>query len=103
MLKRAFFGIQLMDAACNTYACRLSLYVAPSRKHECHFRPWWTEHLKKMAGMEPQFIHCCYNNCIAFTGNYAERAECPHCGEDRYVDGNHARKTFVYIPLTRNT
>jgi hypothetical protein len=56
-----------------------------------------------MTGMEPQFIHCCYNNCIAFTGDYAERAECPHCGEDRYVDGNQARKTFVYIPLTRNT
>jgi len=41
-------------------------------------------------------------NCIAFTGNYAERAECPHCGEDRYVDGTMHANLRIH-PLTRNT
>ena len=60
-----------------------------------------TERIEKMTGMGPRFIHCCINTCIAFTGTHAERTDCPHCGEDRYVDdGNKARKTFVYIPLT---
>jgi len=53
-----------------------------------------------MTKIEPQFIHCCYNNCIAYTGQYAEETECPHCEETRYITNtSKPRKHFVYIPL----
>jgi hypothetical protein len=59
--------------------------------------------IKRLQGMteiEPRFIHCCFNNCIAYTGQYAEERECPKCGETRYVrDTRTPRKSFVYIPL----
>jgi hypothetical protein len=38
---------------------------------------------------------------MAFTGQrYAEDRECPHCVENRYIEGtDKLRKTFVYITL----
>jgi hypothetical protein len=44
-------------------------------------------------------VHCCYNNCIAFTGDYADVSECPYCGEKRFLDNGKSRKSFVHIPL----
>jgi Transposase family tnp2/Domain of unknown function (DUF4218) len=75
------------------------------------------DHLQRMTKINPRFIHCCFNNCLAFTGPYADESECPRCGETRYVDDVEAtrnvegrrkprkpqprkpRKTFLYIPL----
>jgi hypothetical protein len=60
-----------------------------------------TERLENMAGMAPRFIHCCYNNCMAFTGwRYAEARECSHWRTDISGGTDKPRKTFLYIPLT---
>jgi hypothetical protein len=59
-----------------------------------------TQRLQKMTEIKPQFIHCCYNNCIAYTGQYAEERNCPYCEEARYVENtSKPRKSFVHIPL----
>lgn len=56
--------------------------------------------LQRLTGIKPQFIHCCVNSCIAYTGGYADASKCPHCKEDRYIAGiSRARKQFAFIPL----
>jgi len=58
-----------------------------------------TERLEKVTGIGSQFIYCCYNNCIAITGDYAERMECLHRGEDRYESTqNHRIHPFDRSP-----
>lgn len=57
--------------------------------------------LEKITGIEANFIDCCKNNCIAFTGEYTDASECPLCEEDRFRDthGRKPWKTFLHIPL----
>ena len=60
-----------------------------------------SERLEKLTGVKAQFIDCCRDNCIAFTGEYADKAECPYCQQDRFQDPDHKKpwKTALYIPL----
>jgi Transposase family tnp2/Domain of unknown function (DUF4218) len=61
--------------------------------------------LERITEIKPLFIHCCINNCIAFTGEYVDATECPHCDEKRFVSDTvpparpRARKQFLYIPI----
>ena len=56
--------------------------------------------LQRITGIKPQFIHCCYQNCVAFTGEYSGRNECPLCNEKRYIGNTgRPRKQFAYIPI----
>src|SRR5438045_7988262 len=41
--------------------------------------------LQRTTKIKPQFIHCCFNSCIAFIGEYADATVCPHCKENRYI------------------
>ena len=56
---------------------------------------------EKLTGIEANYIDCCVNNCIAFTGEYSELSECPLCGEERFEDFQSKKpwKTFAHIPL----
>ena len=58
-----------------------------------------SQRLKKITGIEPQFVHCCKNNCIAYTGEYTDLLQCSFCGEERLGVNQKPRKVFVYIPL----
>ena len=40
------------------------------------------------------------NNCVAFTGEYADADRCPTCSQQRYYQTtNRPRKCFIYIPI----
>ena len=55
--------------------------------------------LQRLTTIKPTFFHCCQNNCIAFTGEYADLSECPYCEENRFSSSGKAQKTFIFIPL----
>jgi hypothetical protein len=55
--------------------------------------------LQRRTGIKPVFFDCCYNNCIAFTGKYADDDQCPYCKEMRLAESSRARKRFMYVPL----
>jgi hypothetical protein len=71
------------------------------------------EKLAQKTGINPQWIDCCINSCVAYTGSLADETVCSQklkhngkiCNEPRYYaqrdrDGNlKARKRFLYIPL----
>jgi hypothetical protein len=54
-----------------------------------------------LAGLEPVFIDCCINSCMAFTGNHTKLKNCiwPKCKQPRYDTSGKPRKRFCYIPL----
>jgi hypothetical protein len=56
--------------------------------------------LEKVTRIRPQLIDCCYNNCIAYTGQYTNRTNCPECEAPRCGPTGKSRKRFVYIPIT---
>lgn len=60
-----------------------------------------SQRLAKLTGIEVQFIDCCRDNCIAFTGEYADAIECPYCQQERFQDADckNPWKTALYIPL----
>lgn len=71
------------------------------------------EKLAKISGLKPQWIDCCINSCMAYTGVNAFLEQCPHtikstkqlCNQRRYFDspdkyGNpKPRRRFLYLPV----
>ena len=55
--------------------------------------------LQSITGIQCHKIHCCENQCIAFTGNYADLNQCPCRSQQFYKDGITPRYWFLYIPL----
>ncbi|QRV82351.1 Transposase family Tnp2 protein [Ceratobasidium sp. AG-Ba] len=63
--------------------------------------------IAKLSGIKGTRIDCCINSCVAYTGPYEDRTNCPRCAEARYKfkkrrgksDQRCARRTFLYIPL----
>jgi Transposase family tnp2 len=56
--------------------------------------------LAVLSGVEPIWIDCCPNSCIAYTGDYKDDEQCPVCSEDRFKrNTQQPRRTFCYIPL----
>jgi Transposase family tnp2 len=56
--------------------------------------------LKTLTGIKHVRIACCRNSCIAYTGVYADLANCPLCNEPRYDKKNIIIRTFDLIPIT---
>lgn len=52
-----------------------------------------------LSGIEPQYIPCCVNSCMAYTGRHMNRDTCCYCSEPRYSAPGKPRRTFCYIPL----
>jgi hypothetical protein len=59
--------------------------------------------LRKLLGeivpLKPTLVDCCFNSCVAFTGQLTNNDNCPQCGESRYQLGTTpqtARKRAVY-------
>lgn len=64
------------------------------------------ERLQQLTGVEPQYIDCCVNGCMAYTEKFSDLTDCHLCKnkqkptESRYRPGTQiARKQFVYIPI----
>jgi len=55
--------------------------------------------LQSITGIQCHKVHCCENQCIAFTGNYADFNQCPCGSQQFYEDGVTPRCWFLYIPL----
>src|ERR1700722_1568794 len=59
--------------------------------------------LTELTGVSPITHHMCRNSCIAYTGPFAELADCPECGEPRYdpltPGKQRPRQTFSTMPL----
>lgn len=56
-----------------------------------------------LTGIEPVWIDCCVNSCIAYTKHHTDAKHCPHCQEPRRTPGplseSRPRRQFPYIPL----
>ena len=53
-----------------------------------------------LSGIEPIWIDCCINSCLAYTGEYANLTTCHDCGESRCRgQSKEPRRIFCYIPL----
>ncbi|CCD56290.1 hypothetical protein BofuT4_P149000.1 [Botrytis cinerea T4] len=63
--------------------------------------------LRKKTGLRPEWIDCCVNSCIAYTGNKSEADCCSYgsCREPRWHKGTNKkgerrpRKQFLFFPL----
>jgi hypothetical protein len=38
-------------------------------------------YLQNITGLHSQYFDCCPNSCMAYTGQYSDLTECPHCGD----------------------
>ena len=64
---------------------RLFLLVLP----DGHCIPTFLEKVCKVVrdlGLDYQKIHACVNDCVLFRGDYAEKDNCPTCGESRWKE-----------------
>ncbi|KAJ7333281.1 hypothetical protein DFH08DRAFT_1020774 [Mycena albidolilacea] len=70
---------------------QLEEIVAPGRDAEL-----WAVPLN----IEPVWIHCCVNSCMAYTGDDAELHTCRFCKEPRFTLILHKpRRFFCYLPI----
>jgi hypothetical protein len=52
-----------------------------------------------LAGIEPIFLDCCINSCMAFTGSHEKLKHCIWCKQSRHNSAGKPRKRFCYLPL----
>jgi hypothetical protein len=52
-----------------------------------------------LAGVEPVFVDCCVNSCMAYTGPHEKLKACTWCKQRRCDTAGRPRKRFCYIPL----
>ena len=60
------------------------------------------EQLLRESELSPYYIDCCQDNCLAFTGQYADLNECPFCHKARWrlsSKGAVSNKKYLYISL----
>lgn len=50
--------------------------------------------------IQPMFIDCCADGCVAFVGRLVASIACPSCNKKRYNHQGRSRYQFQYIPLT---
>ncbi|QRV81791.1 Transposase family Tnp2 protein [Ceratobasidium sp. AG-Ba] len=87
------------------YAYEAIPHAFPGRLNGFPDESEYTSRIAQLTGMKGVRIDCCMNSCVAFTGPYAARLECPRCGAFRYKqdkrsqNGVRARRQFLYIPL----
>ncbi|KAJ7190323.1 hypothetical protein GGX14DRAFT_382297, partial [Mycena pura] len=58
-----------------------------------------TRRLGVLSGIEPLWIDCCINSCMAFTGDDADSTSCHYCSERRFKQNGKPRRRFCYIPI----
>jgi hypothetical protein len=80
---------------------RMFNQVRHTFRHKCAVNSEWVmiRRIAILSGIEPMKIDCCINTCIAYTGKYELREDCPFCHESRYTRDRKPRRTFLYIPL----
>jgi hypothetical protein len=49
--------------------------------------------------IQPQFLDCCSDGCVAYTGRLLNASACPTCSKSRYNHSGQSRYKFQYIPL----
>ena len=49
--------------------------------------------------LEPQWLNCCPDGHMAFTGNYFNAPSCLHCNTKQYLDSGKPASQWQYIPL----
>ena len=82
------FQIKCMHGISNSgleHILRSFLLVLP----DGHCIPTSLEKVRKVVrdlGLDYQKIHACVNNCVLFRGDYAEKDNCPTCGESRWKE-----------------
>ena len=82
------FQIKCMHGISNSgleHILRLFLLVLP----DGHCIPTSLEKVHKVVrdlGLDYQKIHACVNDCVLFRGDYAEKDNCPTCGESRWKE-----------------
>ena len=82
------FQIKCMHGISNSgleHILRLFLLVLP----DGHCIPTSLEKVRKVVrdlGLDYQKIHACVNDCVLFRGDYAEKDNCPTCGESRWKE-----------------
>ncbi|KAG9126384.1 hypothetical protein FRC07_003631 [Ceratobasidium sp. 392] len=80
-------------------------YAFPGRLDGFPRESEYTTRILQLTGMKGTRIDCCINSCVAYTGPYKKRLECPRCGAFRYKrdkrsrTGVRSRRHFLYIPL----
>ncbi|KAJ7237961.1 hypothetical protein C8J57DRAFT_1040226, partial [Mycena rebaudengoi] len=52
-----------------------------------------------LSRVEPLWIDCCVNSCIAYTGDDSDKNSCRFCHQPRYTPGGKPRRLFCYLPL----
>ena len=55
--------------------------------------------LQSITSIQCYKVHCCENQCIAFTGNYIDLNQCPCRSQQFYENGVILRYWFLYILL----
>lgn len=56
--------------------------------------------LKNVIPLQPTYIDCCINSCVAFTSDeFANKSFCPECKEPRYGPNKVSRKKAAYWSL----
>ncbi|RLM66420.1 uncharacterized protein C2845_PM16G03270 [Panicum miliaceum] len=82
------FQIKCMHGVSNScleHILRLFLLVLP----DGHCLPTSLEKVQKVVrdlGLDYQKIHACVNDCVLFRGDYADKDNCPTCGESRWKE-----------------
>ncbi|CAA7266357.1 unnamed protein product [Cyclocybe aegerita] len=49
--------------------------------------------------LEPIWIDCCVNSCIAYTKELKDEDQCPECSEKRRTNKGKSRQLFCYLPI----
>jgi hypothetical protein len=52
-----------------------------------------------LAGIEPVFVDCCIQSCMAFTGSHEKLKKCAYCNQLRFSSSGKPRKRFCYLLL----
>ncbi|KAJ7621834.1 hypothetical protein B0H17DRAFT_887211, partial [Mycena rosella] len=54
-----------------------------------------------LSNVEPVWIPCCPNSCMAYTGDHADLEACRFCNESKYAADGRPRRLFCYLPIIR--
>jgi hypothetical protein len=49
--------------------------------------------------IQPQFLDCCADGCVAYTGRLLTASACPVCSKRRYNEDRQSMYAFQYLPL----
>ncbi|QRW08839.1 Transposase family tnp2 [Ceratobasidium sp. AG-Ba] len=70
------------------YAYEAIPHAFPGRLNGFPDESEYTLLVAQLTGMKGVHIDCCINSCVAYTGPYLSRLECPCCGAFRYARDN---------------